>query len=242
MIIYLLTFSNVLGEIRNGYEPGVKGMRESLNRLNCLLAYDKDLTLFERASMKNNVDRLIEYICHYELTHELLEDFKAIVPEMYEEIDKITDPAGNSVAVYVKFVPETEIQRGAAATTNVAHVPGDRDIYLSEYGAHSVSVRIASAKKSLFLLAHEFGHVSYQVKNLATYIAFYEHYYSAESFLSSYIGHDSRDLSGKLAVAFERRFRKRYSNFAASTPSKPGNPLSILHEIRRSIHRTTSAI
>lgn len=237
-----LTVNGLLGEVRNGYESRVKEMQASLDRLNSLLVHEQDLTLFERASMKNKVARLIEYISYFELTRELLNDFKAIAPAMYQEIDTITDRNGNSITVYVRFVPETDIQHGASGTTNVAHVPGDRSVYLSEYGPNSVSVKIASAKKSLFLLAHEFGHVKYQVRNLATYVDFYERHYTADMVRAGCIGHNPRDLGGKLASSFELRFRKEYMNFVASTPSKPGNPLSMLYEIRRTILRTHPSI
>ena len=42
----------------------------------------------------------------------------------------------------------------------------------------AVSVKIWAVNKALFVLAHELGHVKYQVPHLASYINEYKKYYS----------------------------------------------------------------
>jgi hypothetical protein len=63
--------------------------------------------------------------------------------------------------------PKQKCSRGVAATTNIACLEGDKNVYYSEYGPNTVSVKIASVKTSLLLLAHEFWHAKYEVTNLA---------------------------------------------------------------------------
>lgn len=68
------------------------------------------------------------YITYFELTEDLLVQFRTIAPELYNEIDVIKDCRGRNVFVYVKFVSETEMQQGAAATTNIACLERDTDL------------------------------------------------------------------------------------------------------------------
>src|SRR5688572_30238199 len=165
--VYLFALQSLMGEIKNGYASQIEGMHGSLKALNALLHEDTSLSLFQRATIKAKINTLVEYISYFELTETLLHQFKAVAPEMYEEINAIKDNTGQPVTVFVRFVPELEMQRGAAGTTNLNHDENDRNIYQSEYGIRTVSVKIASVTKALTLLAHEFGHVSFQVKHLA---------------------------------------------------------------------------
>ena len=159
--------------------------------------------------------------------------FRTIAPSLYTEIDTIKDCTGKTVTVYVKFAPESEMQQGAAGTTNIACLEKDKNVYQSEFGPSTVSVKIASVKKSLLLLAHEFGHVKYQVQNLATYIEFYSTYYQNSTFNSKYIGHNSNDPSGQKALEYENIFRDQYLNFLKTTTVKVDSPLALLQAIRK---------
>lgn len=234
IVAYVLTLNGLYGEVQNGYESRIEEIKESLNSLNSILARDSGLSLFEKASIRNKINRLVEYIVYYELTRELLDQFKTIAPELYHEIDTITDRAGHGVSVFVTFVPETEMQPGASGTTNVGHIAGNKNVYLSQYGPRSVSVKIAYVKKSMFLLAHEFGHVKYQVPNLASYTDFYARRYQNGTFRSSYIGHHSDDPSGQKAMEYESRFREQYAHYMKASHARLKNPLTLLQGIRKS--------
>ena len=237
MAVNLFALQSLIGEIKNGYASQIEGMHESLNALNTLLREDKNLSLFQRSTIRAKINTLVEYISYFELTETLLHQFKRISPEMYDEIDALKDNAGQPVTVFVRFVPELEMQRGAAGTTNLNHDENDRNVYRSEYGARTVSVKIASVTKALTLLAHEFGHVSYQVRHLATYVEYYSTYYQNETFNSKVIGHNSNDLSGLKASEYETLFRQQYSGFLKNTSNKVENPLAFLQGIKKTYAR-----
>jgi len=242
MTVFMLTWNCLFGEIKNGYGSEIKGIRESLKSLNTCLTEDPDLSLFQKAVIRDKIKKLVDYITYFELTEELLEQFRTIAPEMYNEIETIRDSVGHNVTVYVKFVPEKEMQRGAAGTTNLAHLENDKNVYHSEYGPNTVSVKIASVNKSLLLLAHEFGHVNYQVPNLASYIEFYSMHYQNDTFKSSYIGHNSNDPSGQKALEYESLFREQFLNLLKTSAVKVENPLALLQEIRKTVGQERNAL
>jgi hypothetical protein len=145
-LIFLLTWNCLFGEIKNGYGSEIKGIRESLKGLTSLLTDDCGFSLFQRAEIKNKINKLLGYITYFELTEELLIQFRTIAPEMYNEIDIIKDCRGGNVFVYVKFVSQNRMRQVAAATTNMACLEGDKNVYYSEYGPNTVFVKIASVK------------------------------------------------------------------------------------------------
>lgn len=236
MAVYGIAFIETQGEVKNGYEPEINGMRNSLKALTTLLNEENDFSIYQRATMKNKINKLVEYISYYELTETLLHQFREIAPEIYDEIEVLKDGSGQSVTVFVKFVSELEMQHGAAGTTNLNHIETDKSIYLSEYGLRTVSIKIASVTKSLTLLAHEFGHVNHQVTNLVSYVEYYSTHYQNENFKSKFIGHNSNDPSGQKAIEFENRFRERYMDFLKSGMPKSGNPLALLQTIKKNIY------
>ena len=233
MAVYFCALQSIMGEIKNGYAPQIEGMHESLKALNTLLKEDANLSMFQRATMKANITQLVEYISYFELTETLLHQFKEIAPAMYNEIDALVDPTGQQVTVFVKFVPDLEMQRGAAGTTNLGYDEHDRNIYRSEYGVRTVSIKIASVTKALVLLAHEFGHVVYQVANLATYVEYYAIHYLNETFNSKFIGHNSNDPSGVKAGEYEISFGKQYLNFLKTSNNKVENPFAFLQGVKK---------
>ena len=133
------------------------------------------------------------------------------------------------------------MQHGASGTTNIAHLESDKNIYSSEYGAYTVSIKIASVNKALLLLAHEFGHAKYQVPNLESYFNYYSAYYQNDTFRSSYIGHNSNDASGRQALIYENAFRERYAEFVKTATDKPGTPLALLQAIRKTINHDSNS-
>jgi hypothetical protein len=166
--------------------------------------------------MKARIDDLIAYQSHYELTEELLNQFKAVSPDLYYRIDSIRDARGRFTDVYVKFIPREEASIMAAGITRMAQSDEDEDGCFSEYGKHSVSVTVWIFSKSLLVLSHELGHVNYQVPNLSTYTKYYKTEYVSALTESNYRGHTANDPSGRNASSFEREFRKDYFNYLRS--------------------------
>src|SRR5688500_6029936 len=86
--------------------------------------------------------------------------------------------------------------------------------YQSVYGPFTLSVKITITKHSLLILAHEFGHISYQVPNLATYVDFFSRQYTDQHMKSDYLGHKPNDPSGQKALIFERIFTKANAEYS----------------------------
>ena len=213
VIILLLTQNCAWAKLRNGYEKDIHYVRESLKNYNDILNTNKDLPSSHRRKMNARIDELIIYQSYYELTEELLNQFKHISPDLYYRIDSIRDAKGRFTDVYVKFIPREEATIMAAGITRMAQSDEDEDACFSEYGKHSVSVTVWIFAKSLLVLSHEFGHVNYQVPNLSAYIEYYRNEYVPSLTESNYRGHTANDPSGRNASSFERAFRKDFFNY-----------------------------
>ena len=233
-IILFVSCNSSLCEIRNGYEKDILILKESLKNLTEILIEDKDLTGIQRRKMESSVETLVNHISFYDLTENLLNQFKIIAPKLYAEIDTITDRKGRPVHVYVKFVPVDATKVKAWGITYLNQVENDKDAYLSEYGELTVSIKIWIVGKALHVLSHELGHVKYQIPNLASYMDFHKKCYNGE--LSNYIGHHPHDPSGKTAVQTEKLFRQEYFSFLKNTNEKIQNPLILLTKIRKSMN------
>ena len=233
-IIFFMSSNTSLCEIRNGYEKDILILKESLKNLTEILIEDKDLTGFQRRKMESSVETLVNHISFYDLTENLLNQFKIISPRLYAEIDTISDRKGRPVHVYVKFVPVDATKVKAWGTTYLNQVKNDKDAYLSEYGELTVSIKIWLVPKALLVLSHELGHVKYQIPNLASYIDFHKKYYKGE--LSNFMGHHPHDPSGKTAVHTEKIFQKEYFYFLKNTHEKIQNPLILLAKIRKGMN------
>jgi hypothetical protein len=236
LVMYFLTFNVLFAEIKNGYGPDMKGVRESLKGLQKLLTDDSQLSLLQKIEIKAKVDKLMQYIIYFELTEQLLDQFRAISPRLYDEIDTIKNRAGQSVDVYVRFVAERNMPLNTAGTTNLGCLETNSDIYQSEYGPNTVSVKIASLPRSILLLAHEFGHVKYQVPNLSTYMIFYSANYQNGTFKSSYIGHHSSDLGGRQAIEYENLCQADVLQYLKRN-TRVEKPLALIHKIQRAISK-----
>ena len=125
---------------------------------------------------------------------------------------------------------------GAAASTNLACLEDDKNVYLSDYGPNTVSVKIASMPKALLLLAHEFGHVNYQVAHLSSYMDYYAANYLNGEFVSTFIGHNITDPSGMMASHYESVWRRCYLIYLR-TNGKLDNLIGMLHKIQRLRHK-----
>jgi len=235
--MHLPAFSKII----NGYEPRIQEARISLNSFQNLLAgetYDT-LTFRQKSRLKTNMERVTAYISYYQLTEMLLERFKTIAPDIYHEVDNITDAKGRSTDVYVKFIPEEEMRFSLTGTADMSQAEDDPDACASTYGRHTVSINIAVHRKSLLQLAHEFGHIQHQVPNLATYVAYYQKAYGERGSGIQCIGHRTNDLSGKNANTYEKRFAKQARAYYKTNNVIP--PLALFYEIKRSMKEQESS-
>ncbi len=233
--ISILIFINVSGEIKNGYEKEISSRRLSLKGLHDILRVNNNLSLSEKKKLKDKIKSLIDYISYYEITENLLKQFKIIAPDLYHEIDTIKDSQGRITDVYVKFIPKEQARVQAAGTTSLAHAAGDRNTYSSEYGEGTVSVNIWIMSKALWVLSHEFGHVKYQVPNLTSYLKFHRDHYISKITDPNYVGHNSNDPSGKNAISYDHKFNANYIDYLRKGNNHVVSPLALIQDIRKRV-------
>jgi hypothetical protein len=232
-ILLFVSINCSYATIKNGYEKEIFIMKESLNRLTNLLIENKELSPNERRKIESKAQTLVEHISFYDLTENLLSQFRIIAPKLYAEIDTISDRKKRPVDVYVRFVPVDATKVKALGITYLNQLQNDEDAYLSEYGPMTVSIKIWIVPKALLVLSHELGHVKYQIPNLASYMTFHKKCYQDK--LSNYFGHNPGDPSGKAAREAEKLFRKEYVYYLKNNDEKIQSPVILLTRIRKSM-------
>jgi len=238
-LVLICTCLSAYGKIKNGYEKDITALKESLSYLQTILIENKEISSLKRRKLEATVLTLVNHVAHYELTENLLNQFRIIAPQLYSQVDTISDRLGRPVDVYVKFVQAGETTVKAWGTTSVNQMENDQDAYLSEYGPFTVSVKIWIVANALLVLSHELGHVKHQVPNLASYVKFHrDHYKNNEQ--STYIGHNSGDASGKSANQFAQIFKKDYASFLKTKQEKIPNPSALLAKIRKNLNNRNS--
>jgi len=237
ILLFVLTSHAVFGEIKNGYEKKILGSKESLKILRAKL-HDVSITPAQRRRIQSTIAVLVDHVSYYELTEGLLTQFKTIAPALYAEIDTITDRLGRPVNVYIRFVPIDGTDVKAAGTTYMDQSVHDKDTYTSEFGEFTVSVKVWIVSKALLVLAHELGHVKYQVPNLASYFVYHKNHYYNTSTPNS-IGHDIEDPSGKSAIESGKSFIKVYSDFLKLSNVRVQNPLVMLARLKKDWSKNT---
>ena len=117
----------------------------------------------------------------------------------------------------------------------MSEIGSDKNTFCSEYGMFTVSIKIWIVNKALFVLAHELGHVKYQVPHFAKYMKYYKNNYTfrVEPILS--LGHNTNDLSGRSAMEYVKRFRKEYIYFLKTKTEKMQPPLLLMTRIKRKL-------
>ena len=231
----LMTISSCIlfGEIKNGYEAQLHDAINTLQKLNERLSSGKGLSLLEKQLIRLEIKKVADIISHYELTRQLLNQFKIVSPVIYNEMDTIKDKRGRSTHIFVKLIPPEQSKIQLRAASFFRQVLSDVDASYSEYGEYSVSVNICIGHKTLLLLSHELGHVRYVVPNLADYISFYRKHYNRESVDLSYLGHSQLDKSGKTAFSFEQRFRADLAYYLINGGMRFESIASLIDRIRR---------
>jgi len=233
-LVVIATGNTVFGKIKNGYEKNIDNFRKSCKNLYTILNETESISLAQRRKIESQIDIIQDNISYHELTESLLNQFRRVSPGLYDEIDTITDHLGRPVDVYVKFVPVDATEVKAKGTTYISQIENDKDGYQSEYGEFTVSVKIWIANKALLILAHEFGHVKYQVPNLASYVEFHKSTYDMTDDIN-FVGHNTDDPSGKSAVRFGRIFWKDFLHFSKTTDEKLLNPFALLARIKKTM-------
>ena len=232
ILMFILTCHAVFGEIKNGYEKNISGTKQSLTILRARLLDEENMTPGQRHRIQSTIATLVDHVAYFDLTEGLLSQFKTIAPELYAQIDTISDRLGRPVDVYVKFVPADATSVKAWGLTFMDQSSDDNDAYQSEYGKFTVSVKIWIVRSALLVLAHELGHVKYQVPNLASYFEFHKNHYVNVPAGTS-MGHDADDPSGKWASQFGKTFQKKYTDFLKISMDKVQNPMDVLVRLKK---------
>jgi hypothetical protein len=238
--ILIVTVTHVFGEIKNGYEKGILQTKESLKTYSALLhASRNNLTPYQRRKLEHRIDSLVTVISGYEITASLLEQFKIISPDLYAEIDALKNVNGWNVKVYVKFIEMPTTDTKVWGMTCMSPLGNDDETYASEYGKFTVSIKIWIGNNALVVLAHELGHVKYQVLHFSTYMKYYRENYTLGRDPSYLLGHNIDDLSGKSAARYVARFRRKYGHFLKLKKQKLQSPLILINRVRKNLINTT---
>ncbi len=237
LLIFFLIAQFAFGRIRNGYEQQVNSVHESLKCLTDLLV-DTSMPPSKKKTIKLRIESLVNYLACYQLTKHLLMEFKDISPDIYYQTDSIKDARERPTDVYVKFILREDADIMAAGTTYMAQTEGEQDKCISEYGEQTVLVKVWAFSQSLFVLSHEFGHVNYQISNLANYAKYYRSTYGKSISESNSLGHEPDDESGKHADHFERKFKHDYVQYLKSRKDDKllSSPIAFVQDIRKKIY------
>ncbi len=221
-------------KIKNGYETEINNSKESLKALLAMLDHAPSLLPSERRSIRMSIEHVVDYIVHYELTELLLEQFKAISPDLFSEMDSLKDKKGKDTDVYIKITSRKYSYTPLLGATFFSLHVNDEDANVSEYGEYSISVKIKVVDNVLQLLYHELGHIRYVVPNRAQYTKFYRrHYLLLDNLDPDYVGHSPLDQSGYLAKEYENRFLKDYSKYLRKGGIRLESPMSVLQKLKR---------
>jgi hypothetical protein len=237
VFILFVALNSASAKLRNGYEKDIHSVLERIKNYNHILGTDTNLSASQKRKLKNNINDLVVYQSHYELTEELLNQFKTISPGLYNRIDSIRDAKGRLTDVYVKFISREEALVMAAGVMHMAQSDEDKNACFSEYGKNSVSIKIWISSKALLVLSHELGHVNYQVPNFESYVQYYKAEYSLLFGDSNCVGHSPTDPSGRNAATFEKEYKKDFVNNLKyrKHESRSGTPMALMTEIKRKV-------
>lgn len=197
-------YQHSYAEIRNGYDNLLKAAQIKMDNLHAIA--NEDLNNEQRKRLKKwlkAVHKIAKKLRENQtITQALIEKFRTIDPDLYHDINTIHNAEGNETDVYIKVVEY--LGPGLEGATNVAHSTDNPHVYTSEYGDHSVSVKIADMNpiRTLRTLVHELGHVRYQVPHLAEYTIYYKQAYQD----SHRIGHHDKDPSHQSVKATMQAF------------------------------------
>lgn len=231
----LLTFDITFAAILNGYEPDVAAARFCLNSLNRRLLLSPDMSDGERRKINTAIRKHTLLLAHYQLTEVLLAEFRQISPQMFEEMERLTDKRGRVTDIYVRFIPQEDATTPLAGASFFQVSTGDEDANFSRYGDLTVAIDVWISDAALNVLAHELGHTRFIVPNLARYRSYYRKTY-AHTRLPANIGHNASDESGKMAYQFGHRFLRDRRSYRQSTGHLPRPVSLVFRDVKRNVH------
>lgn len=235
--VTFLSLGLVSAKIRNGYETKLAAARVSLRQLQTMLRAQPDMARSKKQKVTSEIKAMLLFLSCYELTEKLLMQLRTISPGIYNELDTIKDKRGRPTDVYVRLVLPATAGVPLEGVSIFSQAPFDEDANYSEYGNYSVSISVWIVDKSLLLLCHELGHARYVIPNLAEYFRFYQKCYGIKKNNLSYVGHNIRDESGKLADAFVRQYIRDKANFKRESGRQPESTFAILRRIEKNNRR-----
>jgi hypothetical protein len=206
----ILSIETTVGEIKNGYLD-IKGTCTSLNSLRALA--DQQLPPKQSRIVRERIRALEEHLRYFELTENLLKQFRRIATDLWDEISSLKDKDGRPTDVFIRLIPKGKSDLRHRGTTYARYNGSDNTCY-SEYGAQTVSIKIWITAISLRVLAHELGHAKYMIPNLAAYDSYHQKNYRFPDTNPESIGHDPGDPSGKSAFDYEKRFNEHHRDHA----------------------------
>lgn len=225
-LVFSTSFTILPAKIRNGYEKDIKFLKPSIQKITSILRDERNMSPEQERNVYDRLDYLFDYESYYELTETLIAQLKVLSPILYDQIDNIKDKKGRSVDVYVKFIPEEQSNTPLCGVSFFGRSAIDEDAHQSEYGEHSVSVKIWIVGNAMMYLYHELGHIKYIVPNLAAYAKTYTKACKTNSVDMNHIGHRAGDPSGWSAGRLENQFlkdrfvyKKKYGERLAFAPA-----------------------
>lgn len=213
MIIFVLTIicPYSKAEIRNGFVPELKRCQSALNFLDAELSdpqinekRKKDFLRLKRQFTLQQGSALKLF----QRTEEIIHDLWDISPGIMSQVDNLRDANGVITHVYVVVDFHLGSRDGIRGVTNLGFSKNDDNTYASRFGDHSVEVRVNGGPNAIVLLAHELGHVIYQVPNLKSYVKFYRGHYNNKPGAK---GHHADDPSHHSVLQVMNRFYRDYS-------------------------------
>lgn len=233
LTVLLMATTNSFATIKNGYEPHIIHLMSSLEKLTAELKASSRSTLAERSRLKMEIDKITDIVSCYELTAAVIRQLKDLSPDIYHEMNSIVDRRNRPTDIFIKLIPaeRSKVPYMAASYFNQSKADGDASV--SEYGEHSVSVKICIASNSLLMLYHELGHIQYVVPNLAGYAETYKKYYRNKMTSMNSLGHDRNDKSGQLAHLFEAKYARDFAEHKRKGGDKLPTAAALYHTIRR---------
>jgi RHS repeat-associated protein len=182
----------------------VEGMEEKYGTKKSDFKDKKSYKTYKRAKRQRNKAKrnLRNWTITAETTADLISDFQSESPNMFNEINNLTNEYGEEVDVFILTVSNVEGPNDGANIHGFRQ-EGEKIRPISEFSDNSIEVQISSSpsgkRTQLDVLRHEMGHTSYQGQNTKAYY----NYLKANKLLGRrYDGHRSDDPSGKRAAKY----------------------------------------
>lgn len=232
LMILLCPFISAYGNINNGFTKQKDKLKKQVEALVVQIEKSSDGKAIKKLDKKlNKLHKQYEIIMsNYEATENVLKELSHIDPELYHKVDAVVDAEGSLTHVYVKvmarntgkFIDHASQGYSMTGYTNLGHWEANPNVYASEYGVYTVSVVIGNTTDKLSALAHEFGHVLYQVENLKSYTAYYKQTYNLNSISKFGLGHDPLDPGHPFVKSIENAFKDKLNQRRRLAKSKTG--------------------